>query len=155
MEIWKPIKGYENIYEISSMGRIKSLERVIDRYNSRFNKFYSMHLREKILTPSLVTNWYGLYVNLYSNGSSKNALVARLVADAFISNPANKPVVSYRDGDKSNLCVENLFWNDRIEIARTTGQTKAVLQIKDGNVIKHHDSIMEIPFRQSQSDRFL
>lgn len=99
MEIWKDIKGYEGLYQVSNMGRIKSLG------NDKTRK-------EKIL--SLKPNNKG-YIRVYlcKNGKRKHFSVHRLVAEAFLPNPDNLPVVNHKIDDfehRSDNRVENLEW---------------------------------------------
>lgn len=99
MEIWKDIKDYEGLYQISNLGRVRSLER-------------TMHKRKcenKILTLTSDRNGY-LRVGLCSNGKRINAYVHRLVAQAFIPNYDNLPMVNHKDENKQNNCVDNLEW---------------------------------------------
>ena len=101
-EIWKPIEGYEGLYEVSNTGRVRSL----DKYDS-MNRF----LRGRILR--LFTDGLGyLRAQLYSNSKRKSFLVHRLVAQAFIPNPDNLPQVNHRDENPSNDNVDNLEWCD-------------------------------------------
>ena len=89
-EIWKDIQGYENIYQISTFGRVKSL---------RKNKIMSLNKRN------------GYYqICLRKNGKRKNRQVHRLVAEAFISNPLNKKIVNHKDYDPLNNNFKNLEW---------------------------------------------
>ena len=101
-EEWRPIVGYEGLYEVSSYGRVRSL----DKYDS-MNRF----LRGRILR--LFTDGLGyLRAQLYSNSKRKSFLVHRLVAQAFIPNPDNLPQVNHRDENPSNDNVDNLEWCD-------------------------------------------
>ena len=104
MENWKNIKGYEGFYQVSNLGRIKSVERDIYCQNGIVH-----HLKEKILVPALNNKGYQ-YVNLSKNGKGKLMLVHRLVAMAFIPNPENKPQVNHKDENPLNNCVDNLEW---------------------------------------------
>ncbi len=103
MEIWKEIKGYEGLYEVSDLGRVRSL----DRYVSYVNGQKHLH-KGKVLSPG-VSNGY-LQVSLCKNGEIKHPLVHRLVADAFIPNPDNLPQVNHKDENPSNNMVVNLEW---------------------------------------------
>ena len=102
-EIWKPVVGYEGLYEVSNTGRVRSL----DRYD-RMNRFW----KGRILNLHTDTGGY-LYAQLYLNGKGKNYLVHRMVAQAFIPNPDNLPQVNHKDENKINDCVENLEWCSR------------------------------------------
>lgn len=94
-EQWRPIAGYEGLYEISSLGRVKSL---------KFDK-------EKILKPRNDSYGY-LQVDICRNGKVKTFKVHKLVAEAFIPNPMELPEVNHRDEVKTNNCVGNLEFCD-------------------------------------------
>ena len=98
-EIFKDIEGYEQLYQISNLGRVKSLG------NGGSNS------KEKVLKPAKLKNNY-LQVVLSKQGKLKHHLVHRLVAQAFLDNPNNLPEVNHRDEDKTNNCIENLEWCD-------------------------------------------
>ena len=95
IEIWKPIKDYEN-YEVSNLGKVKSLN-------------YNRTGEEKILKPRKDKDGY-LYVGLYKSGKRKFFKIHRLVATAYIFNPDDKPQINHIDCNRQNNCVENLEW---------------------------------------------
>lgn len=100
MEIYKEIEGYEQLYQISNQGNVKSLG------NGGSNAS-----KEKILKPNKLKDGY-LRVNLCKEGKRKSYLIHRLVAEAFIENPNNYPQVNHKDENPTNNCVENLEFCD-------------------------------------------
>ena len=103
-EIWKPVKGYENRYEISNKGRVKSLEKKWVNWNG----YVAIH-PEKILRERINTYGYAR-VTLRDGRTSKEKMIHRLVAEAFLPNPDNYPEVNHKDENPLNNCVENLEW---------------------------------------------
>ena len=101
-EQWKDIKGFEGCYQISSLGRIKSLERQDSKGRLR---------KERILSQNKKDDKGYHTANLYKDGKNQYKRVHILVAEAFIPNPNNKPEVNHIDGNKSNNSVSNLEWN--------------------------------------------
>ena len=103
-EVWKPIKGYSN-YLISNLGRVKSKERYVNTVYGAKRK-----VKERIIKP--VNDSRGYYVvSLYNeSGKSKPKLIHRLVAEAFLDNPNNYPVINHINGDKKDNRAENLEW---------------------------------------------
>ena len=102
IEIWKSIKGFEGKYEISNLGRVKSLTRAVTP-TSPYQK--SKTIKERIL--KLITQNPGYY-NVSLEG--KKYLVHRLVAEVFIDNPKNYDCVNHVDGNKKNNIPQNLEW---------------------------------------------
>ena len=104
MEIWKDIKEYEGLYQVSNLGNVKSIERAVkDATRERIQ-----HLKSKIIKPTDNGKGYQI-VSLNRNGR-KNKYVHRLVAEAFLDNPKNKKEVNHKDFNKKNNCVDNLEW---------------------------------------------
>ena len=108
MEVFKDIKGYEGLYQISNLGRVKSVGRYVIR------KSGIEHLRKcwrKEIIMRLCNGYVGYKVLvLRKNNQPKTHLVSRLVALNFIPNPDNKPEVNHKNGIKSNNTVDNLEW---------------------------------------------
>lgn len=102
-EIWLPIIGYENEYEISNLGRVKSLARVISHRQGTANK------KERILRPLADRKGY-LFVILCKEKRREHKWIARLVGIHFISNPENKPVVNHKKGNVKDNRASQLEW---------------------------------------------
>ncbi|MGM0807539.1 MAG: NUMOD4 domain-containing protein [Bacillota bacterium] len=106
MEEWKDIKGYEGVYQVSNLGRVKSLPRHISRYNDN-----GYLVKEKVLKQMIHTGGY-LQVGLRKNGKTTCKFVHRLVGEAFILNLNQLPQINHKDEDKTNNKVSNLEWCD-------------------------------------------
>ena len=99
-EVWKDIAGFEGLYQVSSLGRIKSFR--------RSTKFHGQS--EHFLSPTITPNGYET-VTLYTGPRGRHKfLVHRLVAQAFIPNPNHFEAVNHKDENKRNNCVDNLEW---------------------------------------------
>lgn len=104
-EIWKPVPNYEKMYEASTYGRIRSLERLV------FNKRWQNYQKRKsvILKPSVSPKGY--YTVVFGvNGTRMAHSVHRIIAKTFLPNPDNLPVINHKDGNKLNNNVSNLEW---------------------------------------------
>jgi len=102
-EIWKDIKGYEGAYQVSNLGRVKSLTRKV----KTFNGFRTT--KGQLLKP-LKTNRGYYRVDLKQNQKDKYISIHRLVAEAFIPNPNKYLIINHKDNDPSNNAVDNLEW---------------------------------------------
>ncbi len=105
-EIWKDIEGYEGLYQVSNLGRVKSLERLV---TPRPGVAYTRP--EQIIKHNYGSKIKGYpNLNLCRDGRVVNALIHRLVAQAFIPNPDNKRCINHIDGDKNNFKISNIEW---------------------------------------------
>lgn len=102
-EIWKQIKGFENIYEVSNLGRIKRI------HTSKIKGAGNYERPEKILSQRKNNKGY-LLVDLYKNNKRSQLLVHRLVAEAFLANTNELPCVNHKDENPLNNNVNNLEW---------------------------------------------
>ena len=98
-EVYKPVEGYENLYEVSNTGNVRSL---VNRYKNTKGIF--------LLSQENVRAGNGTYKRVQLSGPRKRFSVHRLVAEAFIKNPRNKPQVNHIDNNPSNNVVTNLEW---------------------------------------------
>lgn len=103
-EEWREIEGYEGLYQVSNLGRVKSLARVVMRINGVL-----LSVKERILKFRLDNGGY-VRVCLSKDGVEIGYSVHRLVAMAFIDNPLNLPEVNHKDENKKNNSVDNLEW---------------------------------------------
>lgn len=142
-EIWKDIENYEGIYQVSNLGRVKSLER-------KHNPI------EKIMT-AYVNHSNGYFqIGLKKNKTRTMNKVHRLVALAFLSNPENKKTVNHIDGNKLNNNVENLEWATYSENVTHAYQNKLNHGVgskgeKNGSAKLTKNDVLEIRSNQCKS----
>ena len=146
-EVWKPVVGYEGLYEVSNIGRVRS----INFRNSG---------KAKVMSPSFNT-WGYLIVDLRKNNKRHSYTVHRLVALAFIPNPDNLPEINHKNEIKYDNTVENLEWCTRkyninygTAIKRRSIKIgKPIVQLdNNGNVVKKWESGL-VASRYYQIDR--
>ena len=126
-EVWKDINGYEGIYQVSNLGRVKAVERTW--YSGR-NGCIKKTKPEHIMKYRLAKNTGYCLLKLTKYGKEKHVFVHRLVAETFIPNPNNLPEINHIDGNKENNCINNLEWCTAKE--NISHATKNKLRIIDG-----------------------
>jgi len=105
MEEWRPIKDYEGVYEVSNLGKVRSL----DRYESfKINRIVVRFRSGRELRP--LKTGKDPVVNLYKDGSFTSMKLSRLVAEAFVANPNKYSFINHKDSDKTNNSANNLVW---------------------------------------------
>lgn len=102
-EFWKDIKGYEGLYQVSSLGRVRSLDRELYQ-QGRVQRY-----KGALISPYKINSGY-LSVRLSKNNKKKGHTVHRLVAEAFLPNPSAHPCINHKDENKQNNIVSNLEW---------------------------------------------
>ena len=159
-EEWRDVVGWEGLYQVSNLGRVKSLP--------RHHKTLSGYITaERILTPALGKRGY-LVVVLFNHGIAKTRPIHRLIAEAFIPNTEDKPYIDHINTVRTDNRIENLRWvtskensNNPITLDRNrrncikmwgngcfddrnnTHYRRVAQCDKDGNIIKIWDSIKE------------
>lgn len=121
-EIWKDVKDYEGLYQVSNLGRVKSLG------NDKTRK-------EKILKLKNVRGY--LLIKLCKDGKQKFFAVHRLVAQHFIPNSLNLPEINHKDENKENNCLENLEWCDRTYNINYGTRNERVAEKRSKNVYQY------------------
>lgn len=147
MEEWKPISGYEGLYEVSNYGQVRSLDRTEKSKNG------SYRFRKGCIMKLTVSVGGYLRVSLRNRAKPIKYLVHRLVAQAFIPNPDNFPQVNHKDENPANNCAGNLEWvtpkensnygNHRSRISAAVGRARKmpIIQLtKENKFIKEWGS---------------
>lgn len=146
-EVWKAVKGYEGLYEVSNSGKVRTLPHTTNGITVPSTELKtSMHKSHRYIR-----------LRLYKNGESKDYMLHRLVAQAFVPNPCNKPQINHIDGDRANNSASNLEWCTQAENNRHAidmglqnpwimiqARKKKILQISmSGEVVKEWESMTE------------
>lgn len=139
-EIWKPIKEWEEYYEVSNTGKIRSKQRVIQDKN--LSKAGTPFVRKRVfkskeLAGIEVCDKGHLSVGLYKNGRGTTCLIHRIVAEAFLPNPNNYPVVDHIDGNAKNNRLDNLRWADYYHNNANTPYVRYLQSMLEKNNIRY------------------
>ena len=149
-EIWKPIKDYEGLYEISNFGNVKILARNYTRYNYLTKRYNIIKVKEKITQGTINVGYRRIC--LTKNKVEKNKHIHKLVAEAFIPNPNNYSYVNHIDGNKQNNYIDNLEWCTLYQnnthayktgLRKSTDITPILQYDLEGNFIREYKSINE------------
>lgn len=108
-ELWLPVVGYNGFFEVSNLGNVRSLGRIAKhgRYEGHTRTYFG-----RLLIPQVAKRGGYLTVLLSVGGRRKNCKIHRLVAEAFLLNPNDFPMVNHKDFNRQNNNVENLEWCD-------------------------------------------
>lgn len=146
-EIWKDIKGYEGLYIVSDLGKVRSLERECTQLNGLTGNYNTRTLPAKEVATFKDKDGY-IKVKLNKSGVKNNHMVHRLVATAFIPNPENKPEVNHKFGIKSDNRASELEWMTTSENQQHAhdnklyecqkGETNGMSKLSEGQVREIH-----------------
>ena len=149
-EEWKDIKGYEGFYQVSSLGRVRSVERIVkvgDFFVTRRSKIRKLNKRPN--------GYYGLLLS--RDDTNVNFSIHRLVAEAFIPNPLCLPQINHKNENKADNRVENLEWctakynsnygtrKERVMQNNKRMQGKKIVCMDvNGNILQHYPSVQSV-----------
>lgn len=123
-EIWRPVPGFEGLYDISSHGNVRSVRKGII----------------KTLRNSDGT----FHVTLSKNGQLKHVAVHKLVALVYVPNPEGLPIVYHKDGNCLNNYYKNIAWGNRSDVLHGSGKLRAIAKISlDGKILSSYASAAE------------
>lgn len=111
MEIWKDIPDFDNHYQASNLGRIRSKDRIVTKLSGFTKKIVQQQYKGKILQPNKTDKWGHLSVHLGVNKKKYTCSVHRLVLSAFVGNCPTGMECCHNNGDASDNRIENLRWD--------------------------------------------
>lgn len=144
MEEWKDIPGYDEYYQASNFGRIRSKDRIIKR--TRNLKKHEYYREGRTLKPHVEGSGYWQVLIIFP-GFRKHMKVHRLAAFAWLPNPLNKKCINHKDGNKANNCISNLEWvthGENLVHAHLTGLKKPQQLGKRGRLHTRSQPVLSI-----------
>ena len=111
-EVWRDIPGFDGIYQVSTLGRIRSVDRNVDVITPTRKKGHVRRSKGVILSLEKSPNGFN-YARIYQDGVKVRLPLHRVIANTFLENPDNCKYVGFRDGNKDNLEIKNLYWNNK------------------------------------------
>ena len=129
-EIWKDVKDYEGLYQVSNLGRVKSLDRYIPNTNG-----VGVRMIKGVILKTTINNSGYETLALHRDGRTKRFLVHRLVGLTFIPNPENLSDINHIDENKFNNCVDNLEWMSHIDNMNYGDRNKKAGENRKGKLI--------------------
>lgn len=137
-ETWKPIKGFEDRYAISNLGRVKAIKRYMDSNKPNARKSI---MPERIMKSRHANKNKYQRIQLFDGSKHRDLLIHRLVAEAFVPNPDNKPYVDHLDGNKTNNVWTNLEFVTMAENNQRAYDTGLKRRIHAGQWIKGSNTV--------------
>lgn len=121
-EIWKDIKDYEGLYQVSNLGRVKKLSNITHAIDGRVR-----HNAEKMIVCNVAKSGYYMFDLRKYGCKRKRVYLHRIIAEAFIPNPDELPCINHKDEDKLNNSLNNLEWcSYKYNIVYGSGRKKSV-----------------------------
>ena len=111
-EVWKDIPDFGGVYQVSTLGRVRTVDRKVTVINPTQGGEYTRSRKGEILKIVKSDNGFN-YVSLYKEGVKFKRQIQRLVAIAFLENPDDCDYVGFKDGNKDNMVLENLEWTNK------------------------------------------
>lgn len=147
MEIFKDIENYEGFYQISNLGRVKSLSRIVDNHSG-----FKKKLKERYLKPSISKTGY-FVVSFKKNNVKKTFKLHRLIANEFISKIPNKKYINHINGIKLDNRIENLEWctikennihSRKIRLTNQEGYNNVSAKLTEEQVVFIRNSVLSL-----------